>query len=206
MSLYQAQNKIEVPYYIKTGSSGTRIIPTDSELFTKKRVILIDDEINNEMMMRTYVGLEYLTDSDEPINFVISSPGGDVTAGRAIYDMMQGCKNKIRTFCIGRAASMAAVLLAAGDKGERYIMPNSEVMIHEVLTKGIGGSATSVSKLCASINEVRDIMNAILAKHTGRTIEEINEATSFDNYMNAQQAIEFGICDSIVTDIFTEVK
>lgn len=98
---------------------------------------------------------------------------------------------------------MAAVLLAAGTKGHRYILPHSEVMIHEVLIGGgVGGSATSISKISESINKTRDVMNGILAKHTGKTIEEINEATSFDNYMTAEQAVEFGICDKIIDSIF----
>jgi len=120
-----------------------------------------------------------------------------------IYDLMQGCKNEVHTYCIGRAASMGAILLAAGTKGHRYILPHSEVMIHEVLVRGgIGGSATSISKMSQSINESRDTLNAILARHTGKTIEEINEATSFDNFMNARQAVEFGICDEIIDSVF----
>ena len=205
MSMYELKNMNTTPAYIRSGSSGAREIRGESELLTE-RCLPVYGEITDMTAVNFFMAMKYLTRSEEPINIPIYSPGGDVTAGRAIYDMMQGCKNKIRTFCIGRASSMAAVLLAAGTPGERYVLPNGEIMIHEVLTKGIGGSATSVSKLCASINEVRDIMNAILAKHTGRTVEEINEATSFDNYMNAQQAIDFGICDKIVTDIFTEVK
>ncbi|MCR4780003.1 MAG: ATP-dependent Clp protease proteolytic subunit [Ruminiclostridium sp.] len=198
-------NTITAPAYIRSGSSGIREVPLDSELLSK-RIIVLNGEITPETAVGFFMSMQYLTRTNEPINIYIYSPGGDVTAGRAIYDMMQGCRNEVRTYCIGMAASMAAVLLAAGTHGSRFILPNGEVMIHEVLTKSIGGSATSITKLCASINEVRDIMNGILANHTGKTVKEINKATSFDNYMNAEQAIEFGICDKIVTDIFGEAE
>ena len=122
-----------------------------------------------------------------------------------MYDIIEFCKKKciVETCCLGRAASMGAILLAAGTEGHRLILPHSEVMIHEVLVQGgISGSATSISRISDSINESRDEMNAILAKHTGRTMEEIQKATSFDNFMNAEEAIEFGICDKIAETLF----
>ena len=104
--------------------------------------------------------------------------------------------------CTGMAASMAAILLAGGQKGNRYILEHSKVMIHEpLLANGVGGSATSIKNISESILETRKIVNGILAEHTGKSIEEINEATSFDNYMNAKEAIEFGICDAITKQI-----
>jgi ATP-dependent Clp protease protease subunit len=197
--------EMNAPSYVYKGARGNTVIPLDSELLSE-RVILIDDTITSQTAVDFYKSMRFLAKTDEPIKVVICSGGGEVIAGQAIYDLMQGVKNEVHTYCIGRAASMAAVLLAAGTKGHRYILPHSEVMIHEVLIGGgVGGSATSISKISESINKTRDVMNGILAKHTGKTIEEINEATSFDNYMTAQQAVEFGICDKITDSVFEEV-
>ena len=197
--------EMNAPSYVYKGARGSTVIPLDSELLSE-RVILIDDTITSQTAVDFYKSMRFLAKTDEPIKVVICSGGGEVISGQAIYDLMQGVKNEVHTYCIGRAASMAAVLLAAGTKGHRYILPHSEVMIHEVLIGGgVGGSATSISKISESINKTRDVMNGILAKHTGKTIEEINEATSFDNYMTAQQAVEFGICDKITDNVFEEV-
>ena len=197
--------KMSAPAYIHKGANSTSSISLKDELLSK-RIVLITGEINDETAVNAFMSFGYLTQSPEPIKIVINSGGGKVNSGQVIYDFMQGCKNEVHTVCLGNCSSMAAVLLAAGTKGHRYILPHSEVMIHEVLIgNGIGGSATSISKISQSINETRDIMNGILAKHTGKTIEEINEATSFDNFMNAEQAVEFGICDRIITNIFEEV-
>ena len=197
--------EMNAPSYVYKGARGSTVIPLDSELLSE-RIILIDNTITSQTAVDFYKSVRFLAKSDEPIKVVICSGGGEVIAGQAIYDLMQGVKNEVHTYCIGRAASMAAVLLAAGTKGHRYILPHSEVMIHEVLIGGgVGGSATSISKISESINKTRDVMNGILAKHTGKTIEEINEATSFDNYMTAQQAVEFGICDKITDNVFEEV-
>ena len=196
---------LSAPSYIHKGANSTSSISLKDELLSK-RIILITGEINDETAVNAFMSFGYLTQSPEPIKIVINSGGGEVIAGQAIYDIMQGIKNEVHTYCLGRSASMAAVLLAAGTKGHRYILPHSEVMIHEVLIGGgVGGSATSISKISESINKTRDVMNGILAKHTGKTIEEINDATSFDNYMTAEQAVEFGICDRIITNIFEEV-
>ena len=197
--------EMNAPSYVYKGARGSTVIPLDSELLSE-RIILIDNTITSQTAVDFYKSMRFLAKTDEPIKVVICSGGGEVIAGQAIYDLMQGIKNEVHTYCIGRAASMAAVLLAAGTKGHRYILPHSEVMIHEVLIGGgVGGSATSISKISESINKTRDVMNGILAKHTGKTIEEINEATSFDNYMTAQQAVEFGICDKITDNVFEEV-
>ncbi len=194
--------KMSAPAYIYKGANTTAVIPLDSELLND-RLIIIDDMITSQTAVDFYKSVRFLARSDEPIKVVLCSGGGEVIAGQAIYDIMQGIKNEVHTYCLGRSASMAAVLLAAGTKGHRYILPHSEVMIHEVLIGGgVGGSATSISKISESINKTRDVMNGILAKHTGKTIEEINEATSFDNYMTAEQAVEFGICDKIIDSIF----
>ena len=190
------------PAYLYKGAHGCYSVSLESELLND-RAILIEGEICQKTAMEIFLKFRYLAKSDAPINIYICSGGGEVTAGKAIYDFMQGIPNVINTFCIGRAASLAAILLAAGTKGHRFILPHSEVMIHEVLISGgIGGSATSISRISSSINETRDLMNGILARHTGKTMQEISEATSFDNYMDAQQAVDFGICDEIIDNVF----
>ena len=123
-----------------------------------------------------------------------------MNAGLVIYDCIQASEVEINMICAGTAASMAAIIFAGGQKGHRYILPHSKVMIHEpLLAGGVGGSATSIKNISDSILETREIVNGILAKHTGKTVKEINKATSFDNYMNAEEAIKFGLCDKITT-------
>lgn len=191
------------PAVIKESYNGVNEIRVISELLTKRN-IFINDEINSNTAHEFLAELMYLTSiSDEDINLYIDSPGGQVTAGLVIYDLIQSCKAHINIYCTGSAASMAAILLAGGEKGRRFILPHSKVMIHEpLIAGGVGGSATSIKNISDSILETRKLVNEILAKHTGKTEEEIAEATSFDHYMNAQEAVEFGICDAIKESIF----
>ena len=182
--------------------NGTREI----SLYTRhlmNRNLFLTGEINADMANSFVAQLLYLEETpDEPVNIYINSPGGEVNAGLVIYDAIQGSNLEINMICTGMAASMAAILLAGGQKGNRYILEHSKVMIHEpLLANGVGGSATSIKNISESILETRKIVNGILAEHTGKSIEEINEATSFDNYMNAKEAIEFGICDAITKQI-----
>lgn len=189
-------------YYIEETSGGTEVIPVES-LLLKERKLFIDEKIDQKTAVAFVQAMMYLSAEDKPIDIYISSPGGEVNAGLAMYDALQGCKNKINMYCVGMAASMAAVLLAAGQKGRRFILPHSQVLIHEVLVgSGVNGSATSIAKISRSIMETRDVVNGILSKHTGKSTEEINEATGFDNLMNAEQAVSFGICDKIVNSVF----
>lgn len=156
----------------------------------------IDDEMANDFLSE-FMYLE--NQSDEPINIYINSPGGQVNAGLMIYDTVQGSRVPVNMICAGLAASMAAIILAGGQNGRRYILKHSKVMIHEpLISGGLGGSATSIKNISESILETRKICNSILAQHTGKSVEEIDEATSFDNYMNAEEAIEFGLCDKTV--------
>ncbi len=178
--------------------NGTREV----NLYTKhlmKRNIFIEGDINQALandVMRQLIYLKEL--SNEPINIFINSGGGDVNSGLLIYDMIQSIETPVNTYCMGIAASMAAVLLAGGQPGKRFILPHSKTMIHEpLLSGGLGGSATSIKTISNSILETKEIINGILAKHTGKTIEEIDEATRFDNYMNAEDSIAFGLCDHI---------
>ena len=182
--------------------NGTREVSLTTRHLMNRNVFLqgtIDSDMENQFLSQ----LLYLEqESEEPVTIYINSPGGEVNAGLVIYDAIQGSNLEINMICTGMAASMAAILLAGGQKGKRYILEHSKVMIHEpLLANGVGGSATSIKNISESILETRKIVNGILAEHTGKSIEEINEATSFDNYMNAKEAIEFGICDAITKQI-----
>lgn len=167
------------------------------------RNIFLTGEINAELANGFLAQLLYLEgESEEPINIYINSPGGEVNAGLMIYDAIQGSRLTINMICTGMAASMAAILLTGGQKGRRYILPHSKVMIHEpLISGGVGGSATSIHNISESILKTREICNGILAEHTGKTLEEINQATSYDHYMTSDEAIEFGICDAITDTI-----
>jgi len=194
-----------VPTILEETCNGGRILDLQTKLFSERKLFLTGD-VTEEMANNFVISLLYLAKSDEPINIYINSPGGLVTSGLVIYDVIQSLDGKvpINMYCIGMAASMGAVILAGGQKGRRFILPHSKVMIHEpLIAGGIGGSASSIKKRADSILETRAITNGILAKHTNKTIEEVNEATAFDNYMNAQEACDFGICDS-VCDLFTK--
>lgn len=187
--------------YIEEITGGMCLIPIESRFLTD-RCIFLDEPITVETSVSFAKAMLWLMKSPEPITICISCSGGEVNAGLAIYDLIQSCPNKIYMYCIGQACSMAAVLLAAGQKGRRFILPHSSVMIHEVLlSSGISGSATSISRISDSIIETRNLVNGILAKHTGKSIEEILRATSFDNFLNAKEAVEFGICDEIVEKV-----
>ncbi len=183
--------------------NGTREI----SLYTRhlmNRKVFLTGEINDDSAIEIVSQLMFLqNESDETISIYINSPGGSVNAGLMIMDVIASMKVPVNMYCVGMAASMAAVILASGKKGRRYILPHSEVMIHEpLLSGGAGGSATSIKRKAESILETKDILNSILSAHTGRTVEEIDTATSYDNYMNAKECVEFGICDKIVTTIF----
>ena len=148
--------------------------------------------------------LKFLAEeSEEEINLYINSGGGEVTAGLLIYDVLQQLKVPVNMYCTGIAASMAAVIFAGGQKGRRYILPHSKTMIHEpLISGGVGGSASSIKNISDSILETRKLLNGILVKHTGKSLKEVNKATAFDNYMNAEESIAFGLCDAVVTEIF----
>ena len=138
-------------------------------------------------------------DPDKDIHFYINSPGGSVNSGFAIYDTMNFIKCDVSTTCIGLAASMGAFLLSSGAKGKRYALPNSEIMIHQpLISGGIGGQASDIKITADNIIKLRERLNNILAKNTGRTVEEIEKATDRDNYLTAEEALEFGLIDKII--------
>lgn len=188
--------------YIDETARGIEVVPLHSRLLTERR-IFITEEITSQSAVDFAQAMMYLSCENKPVDIYINSPGGEINAGLAIYDILQSFRNEINMYCIGQASSMAAVLLASGQKGRRFILPHSRVMIHETLLRGgVSGSATSISRISDSILETRDMVNGILAMHTGKTLSEINSATSFDNMMNAEEAVSFGICDKIVGSIF----
>ena len=191
------------PFIEVESANGIREVSLNTRHLMSRR-IFIKEEITDETANDFISQMLYLEqESREPITIYINSPGGSVNAGLVIYDCIQSSELEINIICAGIAASMAAILLAGGQKGRRYILPHSKVMIHEpLLSGGVGGSATSIKNISDSILETRNIVNNILVKHTGKSREEIDKATSYDNHMNAKEAIEFGICDEIIEKIY----
>ena len=184
-----------VPSVEEESFNGMREITLKTKHFTKGKLFLTG-EVTEDMANNFVSELLYLVEKGQPVDIYINSPGGSVNAGLVIYDVIQACEGNM--YCIGMAASMGAVILAGGQKGRRFILPHSKVMIHEpLISGGMGGSATSIKRTADSILETKAITNGILAKHTGKTVKEIDKATAFDNFMNAKEAVEFGICDEI---------
>ena len=165
----------------------------------KDRIILIFNEITDDLACSVIAQLLYLesVNPDEPISIYINSPGGSVSAGLGIYDTIKKLKCDVSTTCVGMAASMGAFLLAAGTKGKRYALKNSQVMIHQVLG-GAQGQATDIEIEAAHIKDVKKRINAILAENTGKSIEEIEADTDRNNWMFGEEAAEYGIVDSVV--------
>ncbi|MBO4971853.1 MAG: ATP-dependent Clp endopeptidase proteolytic subunit ClpP [Clostridia bacterium] len=198
---YNNENKITnslVPMVVEQTNLGERSYDIYSRLL-KDRIIMLSEEVNHvtaSLVVAQMLLLE-AQDPDADIQFYINSPGGSVTDGMAIYDTMQFVKCDVSTICIGMAASMGAFLLAAGTKGKRIALPNSEIMIHQPLG-GARGQATDIKIQADLILRTRDRLNKILAERTGRSIEEIARDTERDNYMTAEQALEYGLIDKII--------
>ncbi|MCR5374670.1 MAG: ATP-dependent Clp protease proteolytic subunit [Lachnospiraceae bacterium] len=188
-----------MPSYVKESHSGVREIELMSQSLTDRKVYILGD-ITDDTLNSFLLQIQFLSKSSEPIDIYINSPGGQINAGLAVYDIIQSLDGKvpINMYCVGLAASMAALIFAGGQKGRRYILPHSKCLIHEpLIAGGLGGSATSIKKTAEDILEIRKLTNSILAKHTGRTIKQIDKATEFDNMMTAEEAVKFGICDEI---------
>ena len=184
-------------------SSGITVVSVGSRLLSERKLFL-EGEITAESACEFVRAIMMLSgeDSRKPIDVYINSPGGEVNAGLMIYDTLKGMKTEVNLHCIGMAASMAAIIMAGGEKGHRYILPHSRMMIHEpLIAGGVGGSATSIKRTAESILETKRITVELLAKDTGRTDKEVEEAIAFDNYMNAEEAVAFGLCDSIETSL-----
>ena len=187
-----------VPVVVEQTSRGERSYDIYSRLL-KDRIIFIDDEITDATASLVVAQLLFLEseDPDKDINIYINSPGGVITAGMAIYDTVQYIKPDVSTICVGMAASMAAFLLSAGTKGKRYVLPNAEVMIHQPLG-GAQGQAEDIKIAAEHILKIRGKMNRILAANTGQPLEKIEEDTDRDNYLDAEEAVAYGLADKVV--------
>ena len=187
-----------VPYVVEQTNRGERQYDIYSRLLND-RIIVLSDEVNDATASLVVAQLLFLEsqDSEKDISFYINSPGGSVTAGMAIYDTMQYIKCDVSTICMGMAASMGAFLLSSGAKGKRFALPNSEIMIHQPLG-GARGQATEIKIVADHILKTREKLNRILAENTGRSIEEIARDTERDNYLTAQEAMEYGLVDKVI--------
>ena len=187
-----------VPMVVEQTSRGERSYDIYSRLLND-RIIMLCDEVNDATASLVVAQLLYLEgqDPDKDISFYINSPGGSVTAGMAIYDTMQYIKCDVSTICIGMAASMGAFLLAAGAKGKRMALPNSEIMIHQP-SGGAQGQVTDIEIHAERLIRIQKHLNEILAERTGKTLEETIKATERDNFLSAQEALEYGIIDKVI--------
>lgn len=189
-----------VPYVVEQTGNGERSYDIYSRLL-KDRIIVLSDEVNDTTASLIVAQLLFLEseDPDKDIHFYINSPGGSVTAGMAIYDTMNYIKCDVSTICIGLAASMGAFLLSSGAKGKRIALPNSEIMIHQPLG-GAKGQATDVEIHAKWLLKTKEKLNAILAKNTGKPLDDIVRDTERDNFMSAQEALDYGLIDKIITE------
>lgn len=187
-----------VPVVIEQTSRGERSYDIYSRLLND-RIIVLSDEVNDVTASLVVAQLLFLESEnpDKDIQLYINSPGGSVSAGMAIYDTMQFIKCDVSTICMGMAASMGAFLLAAGAKGKRFSLPNSEIMIHQPLG-GARGQATDIQIQAEQILKIKDKLNRILSERTGQPLEKVFADTERDNYMSAQEALEYGLIDKIM--------
>jgi len=188
-----------IPHVIEETGRGERAYDIYSRLL-KDRIIFIGGEIDDDTANLVIAQLLFLQNenADADISVYINSPGGLITSGLAIYDTMQFVGCGVRTYCLGQAASMAAVLLAAGTKGKRHVLPNSRILIHQPIG-GARGPATDIGIQAEEILRLRKRLNRILADHTGRPLEQIEKDVDRDRFMSAEEAIEYGIADEIIT-------
>jgi len=188
-----------IPTVIEKTNFGERAYDIYSRLL-KERIIFLGGPINDAVANTVIAQLLFLDHEDpkKEIKLYINSPGGSVTAGLAIYDTMQHVKADVSTICVGLAASMGSFLLAAGKKGKRFALPNSEILIHQVMMEGIGGQATEVEIAARQVLKLKDRLNQILAKHTGQPVSKVEKDTDRDRYMTSVEAKEYGIVDEII--------
>lgn len=180
-------------------SNGITQVSADSKLLSQRKVF-IEGEIDDQAACSFIKKIMLLTaeNPNKEIDVLINSPGGEINSGLAMYDVIQSCKTPIRIFCIGRAYSMAAVLFASGRHG-RYMLPHSELMLHEpLLGNHVRGNSSSIKSISDSLINTKIKLNQILSKHTGRSEEEVEKASSFDHYFDPEESIEFGLCDEVV--------
>ena len=186
---------MSIPVLIKR-SSGIISVSIEAKHMSERR-LFITGEISSDTAVDFMKQMMYLNaEGDSPISIFINTPGGEINSGMLMYDVIVGSKAPIRTYCTGVAYSMGAVLFACAK--ERYMLPNSELMIHQPLLGGrVSGNASTIKSVSDSLLEIKEKMNKILALHTGRTIEEVNEQTSYDHFFTAEEAIHWGLCDGI---------
>jgi len=188
-----------IPMVIEQSSRGERAYDIYSRLL-KDRIIFLGTAMNDEVANVLIAQLLFLEseDPDKDINFYINSPGGLVTAGLAVYDTMQYIKSDVTTVCIGQAASMGAVLLTAGAEGKRYSLPNSRILIHQPMG-GFQGQASDIEIQAKEILRMKDTLNRILVRHSGKKLDQIQNDTDRDFFMSGQEAKEYGIIDHVIT-------
>lgn len=186
-----------IPSIVEKTKNGERVYDVYSRLL-KDRIIFIGGEIDDDMANLVISELLYLdSKGSDDISIYINSPGGSITSGMAIYDTMNFIKSDVSTICVGMAASMASVLLASGSKGKRYILPNSEVMIHQPLG-GVSGQATEIKIVADRILYLKNKLNKILEEKTGNDIKTIEKDTERDHYLTSKEALEYGLVDKIL--------
>ena len=187
-----------IPTIIEKSTYGERAYDIYSRLL-KDRIVFLGSPIDDGVANIIIAQLLFLESQDpkKDIKLYVNSPGGSVTAGMAVYDTMQYIKCDVTTICLGMAASMGAILLAAGKKGKRFVLPNSEIMIHQVMG-GMEGQAADIKIRAERILKIKDRLNQILAKHTGQPIKKVEKDTDRDYFMGAEEAVKYGIADKII--------
>ena len=187
-----------VPYVVEQTSRGERSYDIFSRLLND-RIVMLSEEVNDTTASLVVAQLLYLEaqDPDKDIQFYINSPGGSVTSGMAIYDTMQYIKPDVSTICVGMAASMGAFLLSSGAKGKRIALPNAEIMIHQP-SGGSKGQCTDIQIQAEQILKIKNRLNKILSENTGKSIEQVAIDTERDNYMTAEEALEYGLIDKVI--------
>ncbi|MDK4684478.1 ATP-dependent Clp endopeptidase proteolytic subunit ClpP [Kingella negevensis] len=197
----EIQNNTLIPTVIEQSGRGERAFDIYSRLL-KERIIFLVGPVNDQTANLVVAQLLFLESEnpDKDIYFYINSPGGSVTAGMSIYDTMKFIKPDVQTLCLGQAASMGAFLLSAGTKGKRFALPNSRVMIHQpLISGGLGGQASDIEIHARELLKLKEKLNQILADHTGKTLAEVERDTDRDNFMSAQEAMEYGLIDKVIT-------
>ena len=195
------QNNHLVPTVIEQSGRGERAFDIYSRLL-KERIIFLVGPVDDHTANLVVAQLLFLESEnpDKDIYFYINSPGGSVTAGMSIYDTMKFITPDVQTLCLGQAASMGAFLLSAGTKGKRFALPNSRIMIHQpLISGGLGGQASDIEIHARELLKLKEKLNRILADHTGKSIEEVERDTDRDNFMSAQEAMEYGLIDKVIT-------
>lgn len=190
------------PYYLERTTNGTSSISLESVLMEQRLVFLdkpVDSESINEIIKQILV-LSYVN-KDEPITLIINCPGGNISDGLALVDVIKSCPCAIRGVSLGLAASMGAIILASCSKGFRYVTEHSRVMVHEPLIQSsVGGSCSQIQATAEALLERKKLINKLLCEYTGKDTKTINKATSFDNYLSAEAAVKLGLCDEVLSN------